>query len=65
MSAMLCATWRPITADGIPVRGGAGEITVPLGLLRGGGDGMRRDERDPDPEHVDVPARHWSCCFGV
>src|SRR5271166_5522890 len=35
MSVMLRATWRPITADGMPVRGGAGEITVPLGLLRG------------------------------
>ena len=35
MPAMLRATWRPITADGIPVRGGAGEITVPSGLLRG------------------------------
>ena len=32
---MLCATWRPITADGIPVRGGAGAIKVPLGLVRG------------------------------
>ena len=35
MPAMLRATWRPITADGMPVRGGAGEMTVPLGLLRG------------------------------
>lgn len=55
MPAMLRATWRPITADGIPVRGGAGEITVPLGLLRGGGAGLRRGERDPDPDPVDVP----------
>ncbi len=34
MSVMLRATWRPITADGSPVRGGAGAITVPLGLMR-------------------------------
>ena len=34
MPALLLATWRPITADGIPVRGGAGAITVPPGLVR-------------------------------
>jgi hypothetical protein len=35
MSTMLRATVLPIVADGIPVRGGAGAITVPLGLSRG------------------------------
>ena len=35
MPAMLRATWRPTTADGIPVRGGPGAITGPLGLVRG------------------------------
>ena len=35
MSTMLLATALPIIADGIPVRGGAGAITVPFGLLRG------------------------------
>ena len=34
-SAMLRATWRPTTADGIPVRGGPGAITGPLGPVRG------------------------------
>src|ERR1039458_8997136 len=33
--AMDCATIRPMTPDGIPVRGGAGEITVPFGLFLG------------------------------
>ena len=28
---------------------------MPLGLRARGGDGMRRGERDPDPEHVRVP----------
>jgi hypothetical protein len=35
MSTILRATALPIVADGIPVRGGAGAITVPLGLLCG------------------------------
>ena len=35
MSAMLCATARPIRPDGIPVRGGAGAMTVPFGFVRG------------------------------
>ena len=35
MSTMLRATALPIVAEGIPVRGGAGAITVPLGLLWG------------------------------
>jgi hypothetical protein len=34
-SAMVWATARPITPDGIPVRGGAGAIMVPLGLCCG------------------------------
>ena len=33
--AMVCATARPMTPDGMPVRGGAGAITVPFGLVRG------------------------------
>jgi hypothetical protein len=32
---MVNATVLPITPEGMPVRGGAGEITVPLGLVRG------------------------------
>ena len=32
---MLCATARPISPDGMPVRGGAGAITVPRGFVRG------------------------------
>ena len=35
MSAMLCATALPMSPDGMPVRGGAGEMTVPFGLVRG------------------------------
>ena len=35
MSAMFIAQARPMSPDGMPVRGGAGEITVPLGALRG------------------------------
>ena len=35
MSTMLLATALPIIAEGIPVRGGAGAMTVPFGLLRG------------------------------
>ena len=35
MSTTLLATALPIIAEGIPVRGGAGAITVPFGLLRG------------------------------
>ncbi len=34
-SAIVAATVRPMTPLGMPVRGGAGAITVPLGLLRG------------------------------
>src|ERR1035437_4764102 len=34
-SAMKWATTRPMTPDGMPVRGGAGEITVPSQLDRG------------------------------
>ena len=75
MPAMLRATCRPITADGIPVRGGAGAITVPLGLVRwveiacGGANAI------PMPNTLAYPgdwyvsgqssARHWSCGFGV
>jgi len=35
MSAILRATAFPIMAEGIPVRGGVGEIGVPFGLNRG------------------------------
>jgi len=35
MSTMLNATSRAITPDGIPVRGGAGAMTVPRGLDSG------------------------------
>ena len=35
MSTMLRATALPIPADGIPVRGGAGAIRVPFGLVCG------------------------------
>ena len=35
MSTMLRATALAIIAEGIPVRGGAGAITVPFGLVRG------------------------------
>jgi hypothetical protein len=35
MSTTLRATAFPIWADGIPVRGGAGVIEVPFGLVRG------------------------------
>src|SRR5664280_2887148 len=34
-SAMEWATTRPMTPDGMPVRGGAGEMTVPSGVDRG------------------------------
>ena len=34
-SAIDSAATRPITPDGIPVRGGAGAMTVPLGEVRG------------------------------
>ena len=32
---MVRATVLPMTPDGIPVRGGAGAISVPLALVRG------------------------------
>ena len=32
---MLRATALPISAEGIPVRGGAGAMRVPFGLVRG------------------------------
>ena len=35
MSVMLPATALPIIAEGIPVRGGAGEITCPEAVARG------------------------------
>ncbi len=35
MSTMLSATVRPMIPDGMPVRGGAGAITVPFFDLRG------------------------------
>jgi len=35
MSTMLLATALPIIADGMPVRGGAGAIGVPLGAVCG------------------------------
>jgi len=35
MSAMVSAATRPMIPEGIPVRGGAGAMTVPRGLLRG------------------------------
>src|SRR5487761_2143821 len=34
-SAIVSATVRPITPDGMPVRGGAGVIEVPFGVVRG------------------------------
>ena len=35
MSTMLRATALPIMAEGMPVRGGAGVMGVPLGVWRG------------------------------
>jgi hypothetical protein len=35
MSAIVSATARPMIPDGIPVRGGAGVMTVPRRLVRG------------------------------
>jgi len=50
---MLRATALPMMALGMPVRGGAGVMTVPLGLCRGletgwgGGEGDARSEEVP------------------
>src|SRR5665811_90103 len=75
MSAMLKATWRPMTPEGMPVRGGAGEMTVPLGLFRGREIGCGGAKAMPTPNRLGYlgviyvrgqsAARHSSNGFAV
>ena len=50
MSVMLRATSRPMIPEGMPVRGGAGAITVPFGLVRGREIGCGGAKAMPTPK---------------
>ena len=54
MSTILRATAFPIIADGMPVRGGAGEIIRPSELVRNWEIGCRRSKRDAGREQIRI-----------
>ena len=62
ISAMLVAASFPMIPEGIPVLGGDGAMTVPLGDFRGSRDLVGRGEGDPHGEDVRERGALGRCC---